>query len=71
MPIGEVDKLYRLNAERFVAMADARRNEDFPGLESTRKNCVDGGKGWGLAAKIIEKYLHHAGDWRQRSVCSA
>ena len=37
MAIGEIHELNRLDPESFVAVRDARRYQDFPGLEAARR----------------------------------
>jgi len=61
VPIGEVYELDGLNSERFIAVSDTWRNQDFPGLKAADENRIDESKGWGTAAKIVQKNLNHSG----------
>src|SRR6266851_5053173 len=66
MAVGEVDELNGFDSEGFIAVSHSRRDENFPGLEATSKNCVYGTEGRGVAAEVVEKDLHHARDWRPK-----
>src|SRR6266404_3839018 len=66
MAIREIYELDGLDSEGFVTVGHTRRDQNFPGLEAAGKNCIDGAERPGVAAQVVEKDLHHAGEGRPK-----
>ena len=66
MAVGEVEQLNGFDSKGFITVSHSGRDENFPGLEATSKNCVDGAERRGVAAEVVEKDLYHARDWRPK-----